>query len=126
MNTEPETGDKSHVSESAESDLNQAYGEYFNSLRGAYPLPSGKSPSKSPQQLKSPLKLAMKCKKFVNESIINMQQEDNVYNTPTKQKGRKSKMVQASELIPTELVLYVSALQVRHNLTAYSDWFIRA
>ena len=108
------------LSDSESSDLNQAYGEYFISSRGHPPIPSGKSPQlKSPipsgkaPLSKSPMKVAKKSK-FENESFIVT---DNVYNTPTKQqKGHKFKMVKASELIPTELVLYISALQVSHLL----------
>merc|ERR1712106_901413 len=106
------------LSDAESSDLNQAYGEYFISSRGHPPIPSGKSPQlKSPIQSgksplsKSPMKVAKMAKKskFENESFIVT---DNVYNTPTKQqKGLKFKMVKASELIPTELVLYISALQ---------------
>jgi len=125
MQSEQVTEELKHpvLSDAESSDLNQAYGEYFISSRGAArdnypPIPSGKSPQlkspipsgKSPLS-KSPMKLAKMAKKskFENESFIVT---DNVYNTPTKQqKGHKFKMVTASELIPTELVLYISALQ---------------
>ena len=78
------------------------------------PLKKAKSEPKSP--LKSSLrqtptpKSTKKCT-FENESFMV---EPEIYNTPTKCVTKKERLeiIQASEFIPTELVLYISALQV--------------
>ena len=46
-----------------------------------------------------------------------------VYNTPTKLNTKKERLeiIEASEFIPTELVLYISALQV-FNTRFYSKF----
>ena len=131
-----------HHSDAAESDLNQAYGEYFTGSRALarasreyqpardYPIPSGlvqtnQSPVKPPRPppqfiqmargspLKSSLRLTptkatkKKCTFENEDASILLETSGSVYQTP------KMQMIEASDLIPTELVLYVSALQVR-------------
>jgi len=139
-----DTSDKSsstdHHSDAAESDLNQAYGEYFTGSRALarasreyqpardYPIPSGlvqtnQSPVKPPRPppqfiqkargspLKSSLRLTptkatkKKCTFENEDASILLETSGSVYQTP------KMQMIEASDLIPTELVLYVSALQ---------------
>ena len=89
-----------------------------------------RSPLKQPKtEPKSPLKSSLrqtptpkstkKCT-FENESFM-MPAE--VYNTPTKLNTKKERLeiIEASEFIPTELVLYISALQV-FNTRFYSKF----
>jgi len=157
-----ETTDKSttHTVEQpsdVESDLNQAYGEYFTGSRTLtrqsrdyqrdFPIPSGNvsilSPTKPPRPTvpqfvqmarspahNSPLKSSLRGKgtpksdkkcTFENESF--MVESQDIYSTPTKKAASTGlKMLQASEFIPSELVLYVSALQ---NKLDHPDLYIK-
>merc|ERR1712131_403000 len=130
----------------SESDLNQAYGDYYTSTKMKlkqereykqdYPVPSGFSPStkttksRIPVALQSPLKslkssirsaspkMTKKCHFIEQDSFVQGDiPEAGLYQSPmnikTKNKTPKSgiRLMTASEAIPTEIVLYISALQ---------------
>lgn len=130
----------------SESDLNQAYGDYYTSMKMKlknereykqdYPVPSGFSPStkttksRIPVALQSPLKslkssirsaspkMIKKCHFIEQDSFVQGDiPEAGLYQSPmnvkTKNKNLKSgiRLMTASEAIPTEIVLYISALQ---------------
>ena len=72
--------------------------------------PAQNSPLKSSLRGKGTPKADKRCT-FENDSF--MVESQDLYTTPTKKAAPAGlKMLQASELIPSELVLYVSALQV--------------
>ena len=76
--------------------------------------PAHNSPLKSSLRGKGTPKSDKKCT-FENESF--MVESQDIYSTPTKKAASTGlKMLQASEFIPSELVLYVSALQVKCQL----------
>jgi len=130
----------------SESDLNQAYGDYYTSTKMKlkqereykqdYPVPSGFSPStktpksRIPVALQSPLKslksslrsaspkMSKQCHFIEQDSFVQGDiPETGLYQSPmsikTKNKNPRggTRLMTASEAIPTEIVLYISALQ---------------